>query len=61
MVNYTNIPACQTAIRMHPRLFTKLLKVPLSKIRKELKATIAAYLDDSIGIERGEKEELKDS
>ena len=43
-----------------PRLFTKLLKVPLSKIRKELKATIAAYLDDSIGIERGEKEELKD-
>ena len=43
-----------------PRLFTKLLKVPLSKIRKELKATIAAYLDDSIGIERGEKEELRD-
>ena len=43
-----------------PRLFTKLLKVPLSKIRKELKATIAAYLDDSIGIERGRKEDLKD-
>merc|ERR1712015_48216 len=43
-----------------PRLFTKLLKVPLSKIRKELKATISAYLNDSIGIERGRKEELKD-
>ena len=43
-----------------PRLFTKLLKVPLSKIRKELKATIAAYLDDSLGIERGVKEELRD-
>ena len=42
-----------------PRLFTKLLKVPLSKIRRELKATIAAYLDDSIGIERGVKEELR--
>lgn len=43
-----------------PRLFTKLLKVPLSKIRKEVKATIVAYLDDSLGIERGNKETLKD-
>ena len=43
-----------------PRLFTKLLKVPLSRIRSQLEATIAAYLDDSIGIERGRKEDLED-
>ena len=43
-----------------PRLFTKLLKVPLSKIRRELGATLAAYLDDSLGIERGRLEDLQE-
>ena len=41
-----------------PRLFTKLLKVPLGRIREELGATLAAYLDDSLGIETGRLEEL---
>ena len=36
-----------------PRLFTKLLKVPLSKIRRELGATLAAYVYASLWIERG--------
>ena len=43
-----------------PRLFTKLLKVPLSRIRDELGVTLAAYLDDSLGMERGRKQDFKD-
>ena len=41
-----------------PRIFTKLLTVPLGKIRKELQATIAGYIDDTLGVEIGDKEAL---
>jgi hypothetical protein len=41
-----------------PRIFTRLLSVPLYKIRRELLATIAGYIDDTIGVEIGNKEAM---
>ena len=43
-----------------PRLFTRLRRVPVSKIRRELGATLAAYLYVSLGIERGSLDDLQE-
>jgi len=56
LYQYTCMP---NGYRDAPRLFTKLLGIPLSLIRKELKATIAGYIDDTLGVETGDKESLQ--
>jgi hypothetical protein len=55
LYQYTCMP---NGYRDAPRIFTRLLSVPLCKIRRELLATIAGYIDDTIGVEIGDKEAL---
>ena len=55
LYQYTCMP---NGYRDAPRIFTRLLSVPLGKIRSKLLATIAGYIDDTIGIEVGDKEAL---
>ena len=55
MYQYTCMP---NGYRDAPRIFTRLLSVPLCKIRSELLATIAGYIDDTLGLEVGDKEAL---
>ena len=55
LYQYTCMP---NGYRDAPRIFTRLLSVPLYKIRKELLATIAGYIDDTLGVEVGDKEAL---
>jgi hypothetical protein len=55
LYQYTVMP---NGYRDAPRLFTGLLRVPLQMIRQELEATIAGYIDDTLGVESGEKEAL---
>ena len=55
LYQYTVMP---NGYRDAPILFTGLLRVPLQMIRQELEATIAGYIDDTLGVESGDKEAL---
>ena len=55
LYQYTCMP---NGYRDAPRIFTRLLSVPLYKIRKELQATIMGYIDDTLGVEIGDKEAM---
>jgi len=55
LYQYTCMP---NGYRDAPRLFTQLLGIPLSLIRKELQVTIAGYIDDTLGVETGDHKTL---
>ena len=56
LYEFTCLP---NGLRPAPRLFTKLLKIPLAVLRKEYGINITAYLDDTLLVFDSQQEALK--